>query len=128
MHLEGPWLSTTGKRKGKRKFRNAAEAQRARELEASWSDLKKKWAVEEETRKRNRALTAEVWTGHSTKYRGQDDPKPKSLNTWTTGPVSSKPAQQYTGNKILGIGTLHKSNAVPIFTDQEAVDIAKMRR
>jgi hypothetical protein len=34
----------------------------------------------------------------------------------------------YTGTKIIGIGTLHKSNAVPIFSDEEAKDIAKMRR
>ena len=34
MHLEGPWLSMGGKRKGKVKFRNAEEAKRARELEA----------------------------------------------------------------------------------------------
>ena len=128
MHLEGPWLSTSGKRKGKKKFRNALEAQRYRELEASWVELKKKWAVKEETSKRNKALSAPVWTGNSIKYRGQDDPKPPSLNTWTTGPVSSKPPQQYTGDKIKGIGTMHKSNAVPIFTDEEAVDIAKMRR
>ena len=30
MHLEGPWLSTTGKRKGKRKFKSAEEARKAR--------------------------------------------------------------------------------------------------
>lgn len=128
MHLEGPWLSTTGKRKGKTKFRNAAEAQRARELEESWKDLQKRWGVEQEERKRKRAMTAPSWTDPTPKYRGQNDPKPKSLNTWTTGPVSSKPPQQYTGDKIKGIGTMHKSNAVPIFTDEEAVDIAKMRR
>jgi hypothetical protein len=34
----------------------------------------------------------------------------------------------YTGDKILGIGTMHKSNAVPIFSDDEAKDISKMRR
>lgn len=34
----------------------------------------------------------------------------------------------YTGDKMKGIGTLHKSNAVPVFTDQEAIDIARMRR
>ena len=34
----------------------------------------------------------------------------------------------YTGDKMKGIGTLHKSNAVPIFTDEEAKDQAKMRR
>ena len=33
MHLEGPWLSTTGKKRGKQKFRNADEARKARELD-----------------------------------------------------------------------------------------------
>jgi hypothetical protein len=53
---------------------------------------------------------------------------PKSLGLWITGPVSSKPAQVYTGTKVKGIGTMHKSNAVPIFSDEEAVDISRMRR
>lgn len=35
---------------------------------------------------------------------------------------------QYTGDKMIGVGTLHKSNAVPIFNNTEAEDIAKMRR
>lgn len=39
-----------------------------------------------------------------------------------------KPDQFYTGDKMKGIGTLHKSNAVPIFTDEEAKDQANMRR
>ena len=34
----------------------------------------------------------------------------------------------YTGEKIKGIGTMHKSNAVPIFTDNEAKEISSMRR
>jgi hypothetical protein len=36
--------------------------------------------------------------------------------------------QKYTGDNIVGIGTMHKSNAVPIFSDQEAKDISSMRR
>jgi hypothetical protein len=36
--------------------------------------------------------------------------------------------QEYTGTKVKGIATLHKSNGVPVFTDQEAIDISKMRR
>ena len=39
-----------------------------------------------------------------------------------------KKVNQYTGNKMLGIGTLHKSNAVPIFNIQDAKDQANMRR
>lgn len=43
--------------------------------------------------------------------------------------VASAPVRKvYTGDKIIGIGTLHKSNAVPIFSEEEAKDIAKMRR
>jgi hypothetical protein len=34
----------------------------------------------------------------------------------------------YTGTAMKGIGTLHKSNAVPVFTDEEAKDQASMRR
>ena len=48
----------------------------------------------------------------------------------TNGGVATKPVEGnvYTGNKMKGIGTLHKSNAVPIFTDDEAKDQANMRR
>jgi len=53
---------------------------------------------------------------------------PKSLSLWITGPVSSKPPQVYTGTKVKGIGTMHKSNAVPIFSDDEAIEISRMRR
>jgi len=41
---------------------------------------------------------------------------------------SKKETIFYTGDKMKGIGTLHKSNAVPIFTDEEAIDQANMRR
>lgn len=58
----------------------------------------------------------------------ENTPSPKSLGLWITGPVSSKPSPVYTGTKVKGIGTMHKSNAVPIFSDEEAVDISRMRR
>jgi hypothetical protein len=29
---------------------------------------------------------------------------------------------------MLGIGVMHKSNAVPVFSEEEAVEIATMRR
>ena len=38
------------------------------------------------------------------------------------------PDKVYTGTAIKGIGTMHKSNAVPIFSDEQAVEIATMRR
>jgi len=129
MHLEGPWLTTTGKKKGKKKFASAEHARKAREQEESWKALQKKWAIEIETKKRNRALTAEDL---STKYSlkpppGRENQKINSL-PFTGGPCTKAPDKVYTGTKIKGIGTMHKSNAVPIFSDEEAVEISRMRR
>ena len=41
---------------------------------------------------------------------------------------AAKASMQYTGDKMIGIGTLHKSNAVPVFSDHEAKEMARMRR
>ena len=42
---------------------------------------------------------------------------------------SKQQSRTYSGEqKLLGIATLHKSNMVPVFAKQDAVDIANMRR
>jgi len=127
MHLEGPWLSTTGKKKGKRKFRNAEEARKARQLNESWKDLLKRHGIEQEERRRKRALESGTYKSTSEPFRRDTGPKVPSL-PFTAGPCTKAPDKVYTGTLIKGIGTMHKSNAVPIFSDEEAVDIAKMRR
>jgi hypothetical protein len=126
MHLEGPWLSTTGKKKGKTKFRNADEARKSRELDESWKELQKRWEVEAEDKKRKRALSAEtlsyklsVPANRSTKHIPSRD---------TGGNATLAPAKVYTGTMVKGIATMHKSNAVPVFSDEEAIDISRMRR
>lgn len=59
-------------------------------------------------------------------FRGMNDKLP-SLHS--NDHVASLPPQKvYTGTKMIGIATLHKSNAVPVFSEQEAVDISNMRR
>ncbi len=45
-----------------------------------------------------------------------------------TASTAAKPRMQYTGTYIKGIGTMHKSNAIPITSDEQARDIARMRR
>ena len=125
MHLEGPWLSMSGKKRGKVKFRNAEEAQRARQLDADWKELLKRQGIEAEDRKRKKALAAQPWTEPMLTYRGQNE-KRNSVNTG--GNALLKPSPVYTGTKMLGIGQLHKSNAVPVFSNEEAIDIARMRR
>lgn len=51
-----------------------------------------------------------------------------SLDVWVTGPCSSKPSPTYTGTNILGIAVLHKSCLQPVFSSEEATEIARMRR
>jgi hypothetical protein len=58
---------------------------------------------------------------------GREMPEIASLDTGFV--TCAKTFQNtYTGDKIKGIGTMHKSNAVPVFTDNEAKEIASMRR
>lgn len=128
MHLEGPWLSTTGKKKGKKKFRNADEARKARELDESWNELQKKWGVEAEKKKRDRGLTAPAWTPQPQPYRRDTGPKIASKNSADMSPATVAQPKVYTGTKVKGIATMHKSNAVPVFSDEEAIDISRMRR
>ena len=45
-----------------------------------------------------------------------------------SGTATLKESPRYTGTMIKGIGTMHKSNAVPIFSDEQAIEIATMRR
>jgi len=129
-HLEGPWLSTTGKKRGPRKWASA-EAKRKAEL------LKEEW----EQRLGNFKKMAPRFSRNPT-------PPPKPTGTLKSGPrippgretphIESRDTgwvpcvkvqdQAYTGTKVKGIGTMHKSNAVPVFSDEEARDISKMRR
>lgn len=125
MHLMHPAFSLSGKRKGKQKFRNADEARKARELAEQWEQNQLKW----------KAMSKPVTGSVKSKPMPSLSPEPgrttiraPSLNLWITGPVNVKQSPQYTGNKIIGIGTMHKSNAVPIFTEEQAKDISTMRR
>jgi len=128
MHLHHPSLSTTGKKKGKIKFRNAAEAQRARELDADWKELLKRQGVEQEDCKRRRAMIAEPLVYKLDTPVGRTNTKHiPSLGTGG-GVATLAPAKVYTGTKVKGIATMHKSNAVPVFSDEEAIDISRMRR
>jgi hypothetical protein len=130
MHLEGPWLSTTGKKKTKRKFASADHAKRSRELDESWKELLKKHNIELEERRRKRAMSSGSLTesGYSLKIPEGRNTTSHIKSVDSGGVATLQPAKIYTGTKVKGIATMHKSNAVPVFSDEEAVDISKMRR
>lgn len=128
MALVHPSLNMTGKRKAKVKFKSAEEAQRARQLEREWADLQKKWDVDANSKRQRRAMSAAPLEYKLTTPVGRETQKIGSRDTGHLGAISSKQIPKYTGTKMLGIGTLHKSNAVPVFSEKEAHDIATMRR
>lgn len=128
MHLHHPSLSLNGKKKGKVKFRNAEEARKARELDSAWKELQKKWEVDDDDKRRRRALAAEPLCYNLSTPVGRSNTHHIPSRSTGEGIASSKPIPQYTGTKMLGIGVMHKSNSVPIFSDEEAVNIATMRR
>jgi hypothetical protein len=121
--------STTGKKKGKKKFASAEHARKARELDDSWKELQKKWGIEAEAKKRARAMAAPGLSGnYSLKIPEGRNTTAHIQSVDTGGNATLAPAKVYTGTMVKGIATMHKSNAVPIFSDEQAVDIARMRR
>ena len=59
-------------------------------------------------------------------YRGQTNKLP-SLTTMQHH-TATRPNPVYTGDKMLGVAVMHKSNPVPVFSREEAVSVARMRR
>lgn len=51
---------------------------------------------------------------------------PSSVDVYCN--TEKKDNYTYTGTLIVGIATMHKSNAVPVIDQQQATDISRMRR
>lgn len=100
------------------KFRSADAARRSRENKASWEALLKRYDSGP------KVAPAKVPFPSYTKYRKQVIP---SLCDGV-GDCTKAPDKVYTGDSIVGIGQLHKSNAIPVFKRSDAIDIAHMRR
>ena len=45
-----------------------------------------------------------------------------------SGTTYARKENVYTGDRLLGIATMHKSNMVPVFSQESAEEISKMRR
>ncbi len=132
MHLVGPWLSTTGKKKGKKKFRNADVDNNARQNAESWQTFLDKWDIKPDDKTNRTTVCKSTWMGPTVNSRVVVDPRRltnhiPSLDTGK-GIAVKKEVTQYTGTAMLGIGQLHKSNAIPVFSKEDAIDISKMRR
>ena len=153
MTLVGPWLSNITTKKRQEKITKSKQL----ELERGWRDRNQRlkemhlpketfeqymeWVYgrgkKEIKKKNNRNQSSQT---NATTYsqntsdvqnksaRQTNNDRYESLKTWVTGPCSSKPSPTYTGEKMIGISQMAKSNAVPVFNIDEIIDIARMRR
>lgn len=93
-----------------------------RELKDSWEKLLSKY----EPTKKLAIRKQELKDTYSLKI-ARETPYYPSLNSGHHD-TSKKAIPVYTGTNMIGIGTLHKSNAVPVFSSEEASEMARMRR
>jgi hypothetical protein len=125
MHLMSHAYTTTNTRK--RKVKNKTKRLKAAEVEhekflqkmgVSDSQLKEK--LYDEYGKRKHYGTIPDYSEHQATA---------TLSNRVAGNGAAKERNVYTGDLIVGIGTMHKSNAVPIMRGtNEAKEMAKMRR
>jgi len=137
MHLAGPWLSTT---KHSRRVKISA---------ARLKQLKVDLVGHNQFLNRHKlpAMTLDQYIDYVYGKKKIKDFKPKSnnlpvkessntpyypsLNTdfkELNGVCAKKEEQVYTGSKLIGIAVMHKSNLVPVFSREDATELAKMRR
>lgn len=130
MHLMGHAYTTTGKPRGKRRWASAEQKRKSEELKAEWSRTLAKIDKLKPGFSGAKKLdpVANAIPQYSTIVPpGRETPRLSSQDTgWVT--CTAVKDNTYTGTKIKGVGTMHKSNAVPVFSDQEARDISSMRR
>ena len=105
----------------KRKKRKPTSKQR--QLRDSWNKILEKWEPKKKVAMPKKDLS---FVPHYPPGRGSTSHIP-SLDTGA-GVAAKRDTQHYTGDEMIGIGQMHKSNAVPIFRKQDAEDLAKMRR
>ncbi len=152
MHL-AVGLTTTSTKKRKKKLTKSQQE----ELERNWRDrnqwLKKQslptqayeqfleWVYgkgkkEKSIHQKNRMSGSTIQpqtSGNKIQANNETDERSwKNIKSHVDRPSSEactkKPQVAYTGKEMVGIAQMSKSNAVPVFSQQEILDIARMRR
>lgn len=85
------------------------------------------WLLSHSPKKNIKLVNTSSWSYKLSTPAGRETVRHPSLNTGL-GVATKAAPKMYTGDKVKGIATMHKSNAVPVFTDEQAVEISSMRR
>lgn len=134
MHLLGPQFSTISTRKRKKKLTDNQYHKMCMDWSAYNKQMKKMGC---------KTKTLEEYIAYRQgKYKPQlkgvvKDPmkattlrreSPKCESGDGIGVTFARKENVYTGTLIKGIATMHKSNAVPIINEEQAHEVARMRR
>lgn len=134
MHLLGPQFSTTSTRRRKKKLTDGQYTKMCIDWTAYNKQMKKMGC---------KTKTLEEYIAYRQgKYKPQlkgfvKDPmqattlrreSPKYESGDGIGVTFARKENVYTGTLIKGIATMHKSNAVPIINEEQAHEVARMRR
>jgi len=126
MHLAHPALTTTGKKKGKKKWASAEHKRRSELAREQQEALYREYNVK--TTKTNKK--GFMSTSYKPLYNAPRQDATREIksveSTWA--PCARPPERKYTGTLIKGIATMHKSNAVPVINEEEMISISRMRR
>ena len=87
---------------------------------------------------KKKKVTGEVYAKYTPKpsarnvapanFRRDEGIEYKSADMGAPTVCAAPEAKKYTGTLVKGIGTMHKSNAVPIIDEEQMKDLARMRR
>lgn len=91
-------------------------------LDEAWEELVKRHSQQP---KFARSGTAPLQKASEEK---QLQPQRNPGRAFDATPALKKPAQQYTGTEMIGISVVHKSHLAPVFSQEQAEELAKMRR
>jgi len=134
MHLLGPAFSTISNKKQKKKNINV-NAKFTQEFNAYNKQMKRlglktKTIAEYVSYRQGKSKTEPKMIKEPMKAATYIRPSPVVPSSGDqVGHIPAKPAMAYSGErKLIGIAVLHKSCLQPVFSRQDAEDIAKMRR
>jgi hypothetical protein len=116
-------LSTTGRSRKKQKWASSEQKRQAQELEQSWAQIKSQSASKSVAQ---RPLTKPVIMPKIP--AGRDTTSHIKSHDSGIGNAARADTKVYTGDKVMGISIVHKSCLQPVFSQEQARDLASMRR
>lgn len=96
---------------------------KGKELQAEWDALQSRWASLPKFGK-----PGQLKREPTKPLPDLETPTTAMGKAFEAAYAPKKEPMKYTGAKMIGTATMHKSNEVPVFSTEEVLDISRMRR